>query len=458
MKLKFIGAAQTVTGSKIEVEHHGFKLLIDCGLFQGPKEIRQLNWDEFEGAETYQAVILTHAHVDHSGYLPKLCKEGFRGPIYCSHATKDLAEILLLDAAYLQEEDARFANLTKHSMHEPALPLYTIEDAQVANHRLQPRSMHEWHVLSPHLSFRFLRAGHILGSCIVQLQYFENESNKIVTFTGDLGGGRSNVIKDPETIIETDYLVCESTYGDRCVPQFNPDELATIISKVISRGGTIVIPAFAVGRTQELLYLIHQLEVQQKIQDVHVYVDSPMAQDVTAVYANYDWELKAGEKGADVEFSLCCQNFHPVKSSDESMLLCMNDSPKIVISASGMLQGGRVLHHLKTKLPQEKNGVLFVGYQGIGTKGRLLKNGLRNIRIHHMNVDVEAEIFSIESLSAHADSDELVGWMKHIQKPPQKTFLVHGEVESQRALYYRVTNELNWDCEIPSPGEIFTLE
>lgn len=457
MKLRFIGAAQTVTGSKIEVQHNGNKILVDCGLYQGPAEIRNLNWEEFQGADTYDAVILTHAHVDHTGYLPKLVKEGFRGPIYCSNGTKELTEILLLDAAYLQEEDARFANISKHSSHDPALPLYTQADAEAANKLLTRVPMHQWQKISPHLSFRFFRAGHILGSCIVQIQFIENDVSKIITFTGDLGGGRSQVIKEPETIIETDYLVCESTYGDRCLPKFKSDELAEIINKVISRGGTLVIPAFAVGRTQELLYLIHQLEVQSKIPDVHVYVDSPMAKDVTAIYASYPHELKLGEEGADVELSLSSKNFHAIRSSDESMLLCMNDMPKIVISASGMLQGGRVLHHLKSKLPYEKNGVLFVGYQGEGTKGRLLKNGLKKIRIHHMSVDVEAEIFSVESLSAHADSNEIMTWLGHIQKPPTKVFLVHGELESLRALYYRVTNELDWPCEIPAPGEEFTL-
>lgn len=458
MKLKFIGAAQTVTGSKIEVEHEGYRCLVDCGMYQGPKEIRDLNWEPFSEVDKVQSIILTHAHIDHSGYLPKICREGFRGPIYCSYATKELAEILLKDAAYLQEEDAEFANRTGHSHHEPALPLYTQEDAEKAIRQLQSAQKHQWHSLSPSMSFRFLRAGHILGSCIVQIQYTENNESKIITFSGDIGGGRSQVIKEPEMVSETDYLVCESTYGDRHLPPFNPDQLAEIINKVIGRGGTLVIPSFAVGRTQELLYLIHQLEVEKKIVDVPVYVDSPMAKDVTEIYRSYSHDLKIGDGKADVEFSLSPDHFKAVRSSDESMLLCMSDAPKIVISASGMLQGGRVLHHLRSKLPSEKNGVLFVGYQGAGTKGKLLKNGLRTIRIHHMTVDVEAEIFSIDSLSAHADSGELMTWLRGFQKPPRKTFLVHGEIESLKALYYRVTNELGWDCEIPSPSESFVLD
>lgn len=457
MKLKFLGAAQTVTGSKIEIEHRGFKFLLDCGLFQGPKELREQNWQKFEGAETYNAVILTHAHVDHSGYLPKLVQEGFSGPIYCSAGTEAVAKILLLDAAYLQEEDARFANRTKHSRHEPALPLYTGADAQKANKLFHPVEMHKWIQLSPFVSFRLLRAGHILGSCIVQIQYSDDSRSQILTITGDLGGGRSQVIRDPETIIETDYLICESTYGDRCLPKFEPQQMADIINKVIRRGGTLVIPSFAVGRTQELLYLIHQLETNKLISDVEVYVDSPMAKQVTSVYSHFSEELKVGEGEALVEFSLNAKNFHAVETADDSMLLCMNDEPKIVISASGMLQGGRVLHHLRTKLPGEKNGVLFVGFQAEGTKGRLLKNGLRTLRLHHMNIDVEAEIFSIESLSAHADSNEMIKWCSHIQKPPQKTFIVHGELAASRAQYYRLGNELGWSCVIPAPGQEFVL-
>lgn len=457
LKLKFIGATQTVTGSKIHFDYHGFKGLVDCGLFQGPKELRELNWNTLEGIKELDCVLLTHAHIDHSGYLPKIVKDGFKKRVYCSKATAELTKILLMDAAKLQEEDAKFANDSKHSSHDPALPLYEEEDAKAAIELLYPVELNQWIQLAPDLSFRLIRSGHILGSTFIQMSFMTEKGPKIVTFSGDVGGGRSQVIKDPDALTQTDWLVCESTYGDRNLPLFNPDQLAEIITKVFNRGGTLVIPAFAVGRTQELLYEIYKLETQGKIPDVPVYVDSPMAQTVTKIYASYTDELKLCCQNDELEQSLSTRNFNATASSDESMLLCMSTEPKIVISASGMLQGGRVLHHLRTKLPDENSGVLFVGYQGEGTKGRLLKNGLRTIRIHHLNVEVNAEIFTIDSLSAHADSDELVRWMKGFVKKPERVFLVHGEESSVRALYYRVTNELGWDCEIPAAGEEFIL-
>lgn len=458
LKLKFIGATHTVTGSKIEFEYKGFKGLVDCGLYQGPKELRDLNWAELEGAKSYNCVLLTHAHIDHSGYLPKIVKDGFRGPIYCSSATADLTKILLLDSAKLQEEDARFANYSKHSNHDPALPLYEEVHALKAIAGLKETKLDTWVLLVEGLEFRLIRSGHILGSTFIQLKFKGTHGDKIVTFSGDIGGGRSDVIRDADPLSETDWLICESTYGDRSLPQFNPIELAEIINKVYKRGGTLIIPAFAVGRTQELLYQIYQLEVKGLIPDIPVYVDSPMAQKVTALYASHIEELKLVLTNEELEASLSTRNFQQTVTSDESMLLCMSTEPKIVISASGMLQGGRVLHHLRTKLPDENSGVLFVGYQGEGTKGRLLKNGISTIRIHHLNVEVNAEIFSVESLSAHADSDELIKWMKSFVKAPQKMFLVHGEEAALRALYYRATKELNWNCEIPKSGDVFTLE
>lgn len=457
MNLKFIGAAQTVTGSKIEFEYRGFRGLIDCGLYQGPKELRELNWSVLENVKDYKCVLLTHAHIDHSGYLPKLVLDGFQGPIYCSEGTAALAKILLLDAAKLQEEDAKYANDSKHSNHDPALPLYEEEDALAAIEKLQIVPLQDWQVLAPDLSFRLIRSGHILGSTFIQMSFMTEQGPKIITFSGDVGGGRSEVIREPDLLNETDWLVCESTYGDRMLPPFDPKQLADAINKVYNRGGTLIIPAFAVGRTQELLYQIYQLELKGLIPDVPVYVDSPMAQKVTALYSNFTDELKLCCGNEELEMSLSTRNFKATVSSDDSMLLCMSTEPKIVISASGMLQGGRVLHHLRTKLPDENSGVLFVGYQGEGTKGRLLKNGLRSIRIHHINVEVNAEIFIIESLSAHADSEELMTWMKGFVKPPEKVFLVHGEETSLRALYYRVTNELGWECEIPAPNEEFKL-
>lgn len=458
MKIKFLGAAGVVTGSKIEVEHFGTKILVDCGLYQGPKELRELNRQPFADAGTYSAVLLTHAHLDHSGYLPKLVRSGFRVAIYCTPPTKDLTEVILRDSAKLQEEDARFADESRHSKHFPAEPLYTTEDVEWTLDFFRTHPLNEWLKLTKDLSFRFVRSGHILGSAFVQISYSENGESKILTFTGDLGSGRSQVIREPEHILETDYLVCESTYGDRCVKALEVKGLAEIINRVVDRGGTIVIPAFAVGRTQELLYIIRDLQIQGLIpKQIPTYLDSPMGSRASDIYLKYRLELKDSFKDDPTEHVFRPHNFRVTESADESMLLCMSNQPKIVISSSGMLQGGRILHHLKTKLPDERNAVIFTGYQASGTKGLLLKNGLRSLRIHHQQIDVEAEIINLDSLSAHADSDEIMTWLKFFTTVPKLTFLNHGEPEARRALKYRIENELNWKVESPNVGDSFNL-
>lgn len=459
MKIQFLGANGVVTGSKTLLTYNGHRILVDCGLFQGPKEIRDQNWAPFPDAKSIDAVILTHAHIDHSGFLPRLVKEGFRGRVYSTEATQDLCKIMLPDSAYLQEEDAFFANKTKYSHHDPALPLYTHEDAEKALKLFYALPWQKWTELYPGFSFRFIRAGHILGSSLAQISFQKENETKILTFSGDLGNGRSFIIHEPEYISETDYLVMEATYGDRVQDKTNPiEEIGEIIQKVIGRGGTLIIPAFAVGRTQEILYIIHQLEKNGRISKVPVYLDSPMAQNVTQLYLHHQDELKTEVKGDHVFSVLNPYQFHEVTSPDDSMLLCMNTDPKVVISAAGMLTGGRILHHLKAKLPDEKSGVLFVGYQAQGTKGLLLKNGLGQIRIHHQNVDVEAEIFSIESLSAHADSNDIIDWMRHLRRKPNQVYLNHGETNPLFALKYRIENELQFQVTIPGPGQEFILD
>lgn len=456
MKLSFLGATQTVTGSRFLLEYHHHRILVDCGLFQGPSEIRDRNWEPFEGAEKIECLILTHAHIDHSGYIPKLVKEGFRGPIHCTQATQALCEILLPDSGRLQEEDARFANETKHSSHDPALPLYTEKQALQSLPYFRAHPTDEWIELFPGLSLRFLRAGHILGSAIVQLSMSKDDEQKILTFTGDLGNGRSYILKEPSTVLETDYLVMESTYGDRVQPRFDPcEQFAQVIEKVLHRGGTLVIPAFALGRTQELIYIINSLEKSGRLPVYPVYLDSPMATSVTGVYAKLNGDLKL-EHEPGTGFHFTTGNFQIIGDADESMLLCMSEEPKIVISAAGMLTGGRVLHHLKNQLPRTESGVLFVGYQAEGTKGLLLKNGLKKVRIHHQEIHVEAEIFSIDNLSAHADSNDLIQWVQKIEKPPEQTFLVHGESNALRTLQYRLNHECHLnEVHIPSTGESF---
>lgn len=460
MRLKFLGGVGTVTGSKTLCSYQRSNFLVDCGLFQGPRELRNFNWNAQPSLKATEFVLLTHAHIDHSGYLPKLVRDGFRGPIYCSKATADLCRILLPDAAYLQEEDASFANRTGHSKHKPALPLYTEQDARETLKLLQPVPMETWIELRPGLSYKLSRAGHILGSSVVHVGYMTETAQRLVTFSGDLGRNTSRVIKGPSVLQETDDLILESTYGDRIHPKVDHKAaLETIVNKVIGRGGTLVIPAFSVGRTQDILLLLHDLKTEGRLPDVPVYVDSPMAQEATTIYRNHEEELKPGISGDDVLLPLTTLKFHSVKTPDDSMMLCMNDDPKIVISAAGMLSGGRVLHHLRAKLPHEKNGVVFVGFQAEGTKGRLLQNGLTRIRIHHQEVDVEAEIFTIESLSAHADSDEILAWVKGSLRPPKRIFINHGEPASAKALAYRIRTELGIDrVYIPEQDQEFLLE
>lgn len=451
LKLEFLGAAGTVTGSKTLITYNQKKYLFDCGLFQGPKSLRERNWDSWPQLKDIQAVILSHAHIDHSGYLPKLVKDGFQRPIYSTPATFDLCQLLLMDAAYLQEEDAQFANSSGYSHHLPALPLFDKLDAKKALGYFRQVDFHQWIELDPGLSFRFSRAGHILGSAVTQFSFKTNDHSKIVTFTGDLGNGRSCVIEDPEKILETDYLIMESTYGDRRQSRKSPlDELEAIINKVIRRGGTLVIPAFAVGRTQELLYLVNQLERANRIPRVPVYLDSPMANSATDVYLKYTEELKQQLHGDLLESGLSTAEFKEVRGPDDSMLLCMSNQPKIVISASGMLTGGRVMHHLKAKLPDEKSGVLFVGFQASGTKGVLLKNGFKDIRIHHQKIAVEAEIFTIDSLSAHADCEDLVKFVSQMTKKPQKIILNHGEPNASASLQYLLNYDLQISTDIAS--------
>lgn len=459
--LKFLGAAETVTGSRTLFQTGNKKYLVDCGLFQGPKEFRMKNWDDFPiDPKDIDAVILTHAHIDHSGYLPKLVREGFTGPIYCSQATADLLQIMLMDSAHLQEEDARFANDTRHSKHYPALPLYNSHDAAKSLELLKPIGSDEWVELQEHLSVRMIRSGHILGSRYVQLHWDNGNGGRVITFSGDLGNGRSHIIKGPVAVRESDYLVLESTYGDRVQPDVDVlNVMEHIINRVWGRGGVLVIPAFSVGRTQEIIYLIQQLEVEGRIpKGIPVWLDSPMAQTATNIYMNHRDELKDTFRDGEVQPPICPQHYQTISTADDSMLRCMSDDPGIVISAAGMLTGGRVLHHLKARLPYEKNAVLFVGFQVEGTKGKLLKQGMKKIRIHHKLIDVEAEVLAVESLSAHADSDDIIKWCGDFEKPPLKTFINHGEPGPAGALCYRMKTELDWQAEVAEEGKEYFLD
>jgi len=459
MELRFAGAAKTVTGSQTLVEHDGFSFLVDCGLYQGPKALRILNWEKPDFYNRVRAMVITHAHVDHCGLIPRWINWGWRGPIYCTTSTAALLPIMLRDAASLQEEDARFANVTKHSKHDPALPLYTTEDAEIALELIEPIPYSKPVELKPGLNFTFERAGHILGSALVQISWkSETGTTRLLTFSGDLGGGHSDLLIDPHPVLESDDLVLESTYGNRRVNSEGREErLAEVINKVIGRGGTLVIPAFALGRSQDLLLSIYRLNHAGKIPDVPVFLDSPMANEVTRVYLDHLSEMRPGLDNSDIREALHARWFRGVQSPDESMALCMSQDSKIVISASGMLQGGRVLHHLKRILPGEKNGVLFVGFQGKDTKGRLLQEGIGKIRIHHQEIDVEAEVFVLDGYSAHADVEDIMSWLKGFRRLPRHVFLNHGENSAQLEMAERIQKEFGAKVTIPNLNESFSL-
>jgi metallo-beta-lactamase family protein len=459
VKLKFLGAAHTVTGSRTLCQNGSERVLIDCGLFQGPKKVRDLNWLPFPDAHLLNSIILTHAHIDHSGFLPRVVKDGFKGSIYCSPATRDLCEILLTDAAHLQEEDALFANQSGYSYHQPAYPLFTTNDAKQALRQFYQVPRNQWNQLGGNtMSFRLLRSGHILGSSFVELNVRQSETSQTILFSGDLGSGRSRILKPPVTGLEADYLVLESTYGNRIQNRTPPeDELAVIINRVCGRGGVLVIPAFSVGRTQEVLFLIRELERQNKIARLPVYVDSPMANRATDIFLKHTDDHQLIFDGDHLDSPLCPSCFVAARTAQDSIILGMKEGPMIILSAAGMLTGGRVMHHLKRRLPDERNAVLFVGYQAEETKGRLLQSGIKEIRIHHQTVAVKAEILTLDGLSAHADAQDAIEWIKGFRRLPKKIFINHGDNGAPEALAARIHEMLGIETVIPEQGEEFQL-
>jgi len=446
-QIDFQGAVGSVTGSKSLLSFDGKKYLIDCGLFQGHKLDRAKNWEKPDfDFEKLESLILTHAHLDHSGYVPRLVKLGFRNPIYCSEGTAELCKILWMDAAKLQEEDADYANRSGYSNHKPAFPLYTIDDAEAAVKLLKPCSRNGWIRLGTNISVKFLRSGHIIGSSFLQFSLTQNGQTKLVTFSGDVGNGRLRTLKEPVDLDETDILVIEGTYGNRPQSRKDPkDELGEVLKRVIKRKGVVVIPAFAVGRSQEILYLIRILENEGVIPAVPVLLDSPMSLSATDVFLKHKEDSSIFGIAGDEDFSFFPRFYERVESTDESMMACMREGPMIVISASGMLSGGRVLHHLKKRLPDERNCVLFVGYQAEGSKGRFLqeKGNLEgNMRIHHEVVQVNAEVATISSLSAHGDAQDLMEWISRFRRKPQKIYVNHGSEESTRYFANLITQSL----------------
>jgi metallo-beta-lactamase family protein len=460
--LTFYGATGNVTGSRYLLKTPEKQLLIDCGLFQGFKENRLRNWEAFPVApSSIDALLLTHAHIDHSGYIPRLCQQGFNGHIHCTYATQDLCDIMLRDSAHLQEEDARWANKKGFSKHSPALPLYTAEDAEKALTHFTPHYYGEDIFLTESLRIKFKDAGHILGSSFIDVKTTYRDQIRRIIFSGDLGRPSRPILWDPVQVYEVDYLVLESTYGNRLHGQMPAEEdLARVINESMKRGGVLVIPSFAVGRTQELLFFIRELEEQKKIPSVPVYVDSPMAVKATEIFkkrvGDYDLEARILELNGKHVFETGRIQF--LKDAEQSKALHSIPGRAIIISASGMADGGRILHHLEHRLPDQKNTVLFIGYQAEGTRGRSILEGKPLVKIHGMEIPVRAHIENISGFSAHADYQETLAWLMGFNRPPLKTFIVHGEPDASASLAEKIRTKLGWNAVIPKLNESFTLE
>lgn len=443
MQLTFMGATGTVTGSKYLLGANSKKILIDCGLFQGYKELRLRNWSSLPiNPDKIAAVILTHAHIDHSGYIPLLVKNGFTGRIYSSPATKDLCEILLRDSGYLQEEEARFSNEQGYSKHHPALPLYTQEDAERSLHYFHTVKFGVEYQLDDELSFQLTHSGHILGSSFVSIQHH----NCSLLFSGDLGRPHDPVMIPPTMVQSVDYLVLESTYGNRLHEAINPiDQLGEIINKTAKRGGSVIIPAFAVGRAQSILYFIYQLKKANKIPDIPVFLDSPMALSATKIFCHYTNEHKLSKQQC---YDICAGATY-INTVEESKAIDNYQYPIIIISASGMATGGRVLHHIKQFGQDYRNTILFTGYQAGGTRGARMTSGESEVKIHGQMIPIRAEVIELNNTSAHADYQEILGWLKKFTRPPIKTFITHGEPEAAKFLKNTIEKELGWECNIP---------
>jgi metallo-beta-lactamase family protein len=458
--LTFLGAAGTVTGSKYLVEAGGKRLLVDCGLFQGEKELRERNWVALPvPPATFDWVMLTHAHIDHTGYLPKLVQLGFHGPIYANPATIELTKILLADSAHLQEEDARYAAQKGYSKHSFPLPLYTVEQAQQAIAQLRPMPRSDPFRISPEFSVRGFDAGHIVGSSSLELTITENGRTVTVVFSGDIGRYSQPILNDPRTPPHADVLLCEATYGDKDHPSGSVlDQLSDVVNRVAARGGAIVVPAFAVGRTQSLLYLLKQLEDAKRIPPLPTYVDSPMAINATQLYVNHtedhSEEFNRVEKLTGDPLDM--RRVHMTRSVEESKAINKVASC-IILSASGMATGGRVLHHLQQRLPDPRNCVLLVGFQAEGSRGRLLADGAKTLPMYGEDVAVNAEVVQMHQLSAHAGQSELMRWLGGLQAPPRQTYLTHGEPPGLNALQALIREQKKWPVEVARYGQTVDL-
>lgn len=451
-RLRFLGGARTVTGSKYLLSFHSKQVLVDCGQFQGLKELRLKNWDRFPiDPKSIDALILTHAHIDHSGLIPKLIKEGFRGKIFCTPATLALCRILLPDAGHLQEEEANFLARKKLSKHDPPLPLFTKAEAETALEYFVAKDFDQDFEVATGISVRFRYAGHILGaaSAIVRV------GNSTVAFSGDVGRLNDPILRDPAPLPSVDYLVVESTYGNRRHKSFDPLlELEEVVKEAAKKGGVILIPAFAVGRAQTLMYFLSVLKRMDRIPNIPMYLNSPMATSAQHVFH----EFRALHKLSEQECDDTCAVVHYVKSVEESKALNLKKGPMLIISASGMATGGRVLHHLKAFAPDPRSTIVLAGYQAVGSRGRALRDGAKEVKIHGGLVPIRAEVRSLENLSAHADFEEILEWLGKSEPRPKKAFVTHGEVEAAEAMKQHIVDKFGWNCVVPSQDQEFTLE
>jgi metallo-beta-lactamase family protein len=453
LSLTFLGAAGTVTGAKFLLETPGGRTLLDCGLFQGLREQRERNWRPLAVPATdIDAVVLSHAHIDHSGYLPRLARDGFTGPIYCSAGTADLLRIMLPDAAHLQEEEAEFRNRRGATRYRPALPLFTAEDAERALALVKPVPFAHAVTLAGGTVARFAPSGHILGASIVEIV----AGGRRLAYSGDLGRYGVPVMRDPDPVLEADVLLVESTYGNRDHPEGDgTDVLVRAVTRAVERQGALLVPAFAVGRTQELLYLLRELETAGRVPVVPVYLDSPMGAAATAAYRRHPEEHDAATRkvAASGQEPFVPARLEISRTVDDSKRLNDVALPVIIIAGSGMATGGRILHHLRRRLDEERTTVLFAGYQAAGTRGRLLRDGAERLRIFGEDVRVRAAIMATDALSAHADRGDILRWLGGFRRPPSRTYAVHGEPEAASALAESIGKTLGWRASVAADGE-----